>query len=87
MPQPPFFHEESASVRFWVQIDTGYVGASISQMVLHHRYQPGAQGDDPMQTYTAHADAIGAAVRARVAAGSLEPVMVREYDLRTTTAG
>jgi len=84
MPQPPFFHEESASVRFWVQTDAGLIGASISRSVLHHRFQPGAKDDDPLQTYGAHAETIGAAVRMRVAAGSLEPVMVREYDLRGT---
>jgi hypothetical protein len=84
MPQPAFFHEESACVRFWVQTDSGCVGASISRSVLHYRYCPGAHDDDPLKTYTAHADAIGAVVRSRVARGSIEPVMVREYDLRGT---
>jgi hypothetical protein len=82
MSQPAFFHEESACVRFWVQIGTGYVGASISRSVLHYRYCAGTQGDDPLKTYTTHAEAIGEVVRSRVARGSIEPVMVREYDLR-----
>ena len=82
MSQPAFFHEESACVRFWVQIGAGCVGASISRSVLHYRYCPGVHDDDPMTTFTAHADAIEAVVRSRVARGSIEPVMVREYDLR-----
>ena len=38
--------------------------------------------DDPLETYKAHAQDINDAVRRRVAQGSLEPVMVREFDLR-----
>jgi hypothetical protein len=83
MSQPAFFHEESACVRFWVQIGAGYVGASISRSVLHYHYCPGVQGEDPLKTYIAHAEAIGEVVRSRVARGSIEPVMVREHDLRT----
>jgi hypothetical protein len=49
---------------------------------LHYRYRPDARDDDPLQTYVAHSAAIDAAVRRRVTLGSIEPVMVREYDLR-----
>jgi hypothetical protein len=79
---PPFFHEPSGAVRFWVQIDAHWMGASISRETLHFRFRPGAQGDDPLETYTAHAADIEAAIRRRVAQGSLEPVMLREHDLR-----
>ena len=82
MPHLPFFHEESGCVRFWVAIEAGFIGASISRSVLHYRYCPDAKGDKPLETYTAHAGDIEAAVRRRVARGSIEPVMVREYDLR-----
>lgn len=84
MSQAPFFHDESATVRFWVQTDAGLVGASISRLVLHYSFRPGTQSDDPLQTYAANAEAIAAAVRSRVAKGSREPVMVREFDLRGT---
>jgi len=82
MSQPPFFHEESGSVRFWVMVDEVPVGASITKAALHYRYRPDARDEDPLETYRAHVDEIHAAVRRRVAKGSIEPVMVREFDLR-----
>ena len=82
MSTPPFFHEASAAVRFWVEVDGVPVGASISSATLHHRFRPGENGEDPLATYMAYAHDIDAAVRRRVAQGSIEPVMLREYDLR-----
>jgi hypothetical protein len=82
MPPSPHFHTDSGAVRFWVSVDGAFVGASISKATLHYRFQPGAQDDDPLATYTAHAQVIDDAVRRRVAAGSIEPVMLREVDLR-----
>jgi hypothetical protein len=82
MSQPPFFHQDSGAVRFWVQVDDQLVGASISKQTLHYRFRPDAQGEDPLETYNTFARDIDAAVRRRVAKGSIEPVMVREYDLR-----
>jgi hypothetical protein len=64
-----------------VQIDGHPMGASIGREVLHYRYHSGAQGDDPLETYTQNADQMEAAVRRRVAQGSVEPVMLRENDL------
>ena len=82
MSQPPFFHADSAAVRFWVEVEGGFIGATISSQTLHYRFRPGAHGEDPLETYTAHAREIDAAVRRRVAQGSIEPVMLREYDFR-----
>ena len=82
MSQPPFFHEPSAAVRFWVLVDGNLVGASISSQTLHYRFRPDAQGEDPLETYKAHAQDIDAAVRRRVAQGAIEPVMLREFDVR-----
>ena len=82
MSQAPYFHEDSNAVRFWVLVDGSFVGASISKATLHYRFRPGAEGDDPLQTYTENSAAVDAVVRRRVAGGSREPVMVREYDLR-----
>ena len=82
MSHPPSFHEPSGAVRFWVQVDSLLVGASISRETLHYRFRPDARGEDPLETYKAHAADIDAAVRRRVAKGSIEPVMVREHDLR-----
>ncbi|HSV47632.1 MAG TPA: DUF1488 family protein, partial [Ramlibacter sp.] len=78
----PFFHDSSGTVRFWVDVGGRLLGASVSREALHHRYRPGVQGDDPLETYQAHAAEIEAAVRRRLAQGSIEPVMLREYDLR-----
>jgi hypothetical protein len=82
MSDSPFFHESSGTVRFWVPVDGIPLAASVSREALHHRYRPTAQGDDPLETYIANATDIEAAVRRRLAEGSREPVMLREYDLR-----
>lgn len=82
----PFFHEASGTVRFWVAVDGQLLGAMVSREALHHRYRPTAQGDDPVETYLANAADIEAAVRRRLALGSREPVMLREYDLRVPGA-
>lgn len=81
-PFPAFFHPDSKAVRFSVLIDDQPVGASITQSTLHYRFRPTAVNEDPLETYTANAKQIEDAVRRRVAEGSLEPVMVREFDLR-----
>ena len=78
----PIFHEPTAAVRFWVLVDGAEIGASVSSDALHYRYRSGPDRADPLQTYQAHAAEIDAAVRKRVAQGSIEPVMVREFDLR-----
>jgi len=82
MSDSPFFHDDSASVRFWIMVDGQPLGASVSRAALHHRYRPTMHDDDPLETYLANADDIEAAVRRRLAQGSREPVLLREYDLR-----
>ncbi len=81
MTPQPFLHDDSGTVRFWVDIDGQPVGASIRREVLHHCYAHGRSDDQPLSTYQAHAAALHEAVRRRVAAGSIEPVMLREHDL------
>ena len=78
----PFFHQDSGTVRFWVPVDGLLVGASIAKHVLHYRWQPHMTDDDPLATYQANAAEIHAAVRRRVATGSIEPVMLRDLDVR-----
>ena len=82
MSQAPFFHEASETVRFWVEIDTQWVGASIGKQTLHYHYRPEARDEDPLRTHAQHRVAIEAAVRHRVAEGAREPIMLREHDLR-----
>jgi hypothetical protein len=86
MSDSPFFHEASATVRFWILVDGQPFGASVGRDALHHRYRPTTHDDDPLETYRANAADIEAAVRRRVAQGSREPVMLREYDLRVLGA-
>jgi hypothetical protein len=86
MSDAPFFHESSGTIRFWVLVEGKLLGASVSREALHHRYRPTAQGEDPLETYLANAADIEAAVRRRLAQGSREPVMLREYDLRAPDA-
>jgi hypothetical protein len=84
---PAFFHLPSGTVRFWVRVDGLSVGASIGKEVLHYRYKPNSVDDDPLATYTANALEIDAAVRRRVAGGSVEPVMLRDPDVRAVAPG
>ncbi len=82
MSPAPFFHNDSGAVRFWVTINAVPIGATIGKETLHYRYEPHRTDDDPLATYLAHSSEIDAAVRRRVAAGSIEPVMLREPDVR-----
>lgn len=82
MLQAPFFHTDTGTVRFWVLVDDQPVGASIRRETLHHALRPGMPEADSLETYHAHSQAIDDAVRRRVAQGSIEPVMLREFDLR-----
>jgi hypothetical protein len=54
----------------------------VRRETLHYRFEPQRSNDEPMSTYQSHAAELHAAVRRRVAAGSIEPVMLREADLR-----
>ena len=82
MSPPAFFHESSGTIRFWVLVDDLLVGASIGRETLHYRYKPHRIDEDPMVTYRQNASEIHAAVRRRVSAGSREPVMLRDFDVR-----
>jgi len=81
-PPAPYFHDDSGAVRFWVHTDDGQdIGASISRQALHFRFRAEMGGADALASYLTHKQAIDAAVRRRLAKGSLEPVMLRESDL------
>ncbi len=83
---PAFMHDESGSVRFWVLTEGGqYVGATISKQTLHYSFRGDISGSDALATYAANREVIDAAVRRRVAAGSIEPVMLRERDVPVPT--
>ena len=82
MSQEPFLHTDSGTVRFWVSVNDLVIGAMIRKETLHYSYQPHKQDDDPLETFAAHQQEIHEAVRLRVASGSIEPVMLREADLR-----
>ena len=83
MTSNAYWHDESDAVRFWVSVAGVSVGASVSRQTLHHRFAPDRSDDQPLSTYATHAALLHEAVRARVASGSIEPVMLREHDLRT----
>jgi hypothetical protein len=77
-----YFHDDSGAVRFWVRVEGDtVVGASIGKSTLHYCLRSDISGVDALATYIAHHDLIDAAVRRRVAGGSIEPVMLREHDL------
>ena len=86
MSQPAFFHADSQSVRFWVPVGAVLVGASIAKAVLRHRFREPTSDDDALEVYHSNAARIDAAVRRRVTEGSIEPVMLREFDLREPAA-
>ena len=86
MSQPAYYHPDSGTIRFWVMVDDALIGASVRKEILHHCFTPTSRDEDPLQTYTAHMRSLEAAVRKRVASGSIEPVMLREFDLRQASA-
>ncbi len=80
---PAFFHEESGAVRFWVRTAAGgWMGAIARKQVLHFRFGAMDSGDDALKIYQDHRQEIDAAVLRRVAAGSIEPVILREADFK-----
>jgi hypothetical protein len=79
---PPWFHQDTGAVRFWVAIPEGKpMGAILSAQVLHFRFHTQADGSDAVAAYHANRSEIDAVVMRRVAGGSIEPVIVRENDL------
>jgi len=85
MKQDAYFHQPSEAVRFWVEVEQQWIGASIASSVLHYSFCANSSTDQPMETYLAHAPEINAAVRRRWAAGSSEPILLREHDLRPSS--
>lgn len=77
----PFFHRESGAVRFWVRtVEGDTVGAMARKEAMHFRFRAAADGSDALRTYRNHRHKIDGAVLRRIAAGSLEPVILREAD-------
>ncbi|WP_454902823.1 DUF1488 family protein [Variovorax gossypii] len=84
MSDAPYFHDASGTVRFWVAVDGGNaVSASIGREALRYHFRT-AEGADSLETFGQHVPEIEAAVRRRLAQGSMEPVMLREHDMRST---
>jgi Protein of unknown function (DUF1488) len=82
VPPAPFFHDASGALRFWVLTDAArFIGATITREALHFLFQGKASGEDAVATYLQHRREIDDAVLRRVAAGSIEPVMLREADM------
>jgi homospermidine synthase len=76
------FHEASGTVRFWVTVGDQEVGAIVGRETLHYRYHPTMQDDLPLTTFADHEQELHDAVRRRVAGGAVEPVMLRDGDIR-----
>ncbi len=78
----PFFHQDTEALRFWVQVPGGVpIGAMLTRQLLHYRFDAKPDGSNAVAIYEAHRSELDAAVLARVANGSIEPVMLREHDL------
>ena len=78
----PFFHEDSGCVRFWVPIAGIAVGAAVDRETLQRLPESPSASGDPVAAFRANQAEIEDAVRRRVAAGGIEPVVIREPDLR-----
>lgn len=83
MSDAPYFHDASGTVRFSVTVDGGQaVSASIGREALRYHFRT-AESADSLETFGQHVEAIEAAVRRRLAQGAMEPVMLREHDMRS----
>jgi hypothetical protein len=81
LPQP-YLHTESEGVRFWVATANAQsVGAILSKQVLRYRFGARPDGGDALAIYHANRGDIEAAVRRRIASGSIEPIILRESDV------
>jgi hypothetical protein len=77
-----FWHPDSGAVRLWVEVPgAAPIGAMLSLRLLQQRFDAKPDGSDAVASYAAHRAEIDAAVLARVRSGSIEPVMLREFDL------
>ncbi len=77
----PSFTRRAGAVRFWVVTVAGdMVGAIARKEALRYYFRPSVDGADLLQLYRDHRPDIDAAVLRRVAAGTREPVMLREVD-------
>lgn len=86
MSDAPYFHDASGSVRFWVPVEGAqFVAASIGREALRHHFRTAEQAD-PLETFCLHVAEVESAVRRRLAQGSMEPVMLRENDMRGAPA-
>lgn len=82
VPPSPFFDLATGTLRFWVALEDGNaIGATITKETLHYLFSGHLAGDDATETYERHRHRIDAAVRRRFAAGSREPVMLRDHDV------
>jgi len=80
LPQA-YFDDTAGMVYLWVRTDAGFpMGAMLRKEVLHFRFNAAMSGVDALATYQQHRAEIDAAVRRRIATGSIEPVLLRESD-------
>jgi hypothetical protein len=80
LPQA-YFDDSAGVVYLWVRTDAGFpMGAILRKEVLHFRFNADLSGVDALTTYQQHRPEIEAAVLRRIAAGSIEPVLLRESD-------
>jgi hypothetical protein len=87
MSHAPYYDPGSATVCFWVEVGDTLVGATIGKSTLHYRWHKNSSTDDPLSTYTQNAAEIDAVVRRRLAAGSREPIMLRDADVIAPLGG
>jgi hypothetical protein len=73
------FDDASEAIEFCVGIDGVMNHASISSAVLHSHY---GHADSPATLFRENSPALAEAVRDRVAGGSIQPIVLREYDLK-----
>lgn len=81
MSNEAYFHDGSGTVQFWVELNQTPIGAMVRKETLHYRYHALASNDDPLATYRENAQEIDEAVRRRAAAGSAEPILLRDADI------
>ena len=76
----PIFHDAARTVRFWVPVNGVAVCAMVDEATLRCCFVPPQPRESALSLVGAHQKELDDIVRRKIAAGSVEPVMLHDSD-------